>query len=143
MKSKYLDKFSSMFKELEGKVVLRGNALLIEIIEEEEVVTAGGIVISPDAAQVRGGINNNLAKIGLVLAAGEGYYNKETGEMIPLDIPVGAIVMHPPYSITEYSTFPGLAGITGGKLGIIGDNEVNLFFDNMETYEKARGLLNE
>ncbi len=142
MESKYFDKFTTLFKELGGSVVLRGNALLIEAIEEdEEIVTKGGIIIAQDPNQVKGGLGNDRPMVGLVLAVGEGYYDAETGKTTPLDIPVGAVVMHPPYSLTSMSTFPGMAGLTK-NLGIIGENEVHFFYKDREAYKKARGLLN-
>lgn len=142
MENKLYDKFTRMFSELGPQAVLRGDALLVEILEEPEIKTESGLIIAEDPEQVRGGVNNNKAKVGRVIATGEGYYDPETKENIPLDVPVGAVVMHPPYSVVEYSTFPGLAGLTGNKLGIISEKEVAFYYSSLEAYNKAMGLLN-
>jgi len=141
VKSQYFNKFTTLFKELGDGVILRGNCLLVEAIEEDEIVTASGLIIAQDPNQVKGGLGNDRSKVGLVLAVGEGYYDPESGKTTPLDIPVGAVVMHPPYSLTAMSTFPGMAGLTK-NLGIIGENEVHFFYRDLEAYQKARSLLN-
>ena len=142
MKPQYAEKFETLFKELEGSAIITGDTLLIEVLAEPELKTESGIILAVDPDQRIGGVESNRAKIGYVLGVGEGYYDSETGETIPLDVPVGAVVIIPTFSMRELSTFPGMASMTSGKLGIISEKEVNFYYRDLETYEKARGILN-
>lgn len=141
IESKYLNKFKTLFKELGPSAVLCGDALLVELLEEPEITTASGIIIARGENQMND-TETHKATVGLVLAIGQGYYDPKTKETTPLDVPVGAMVMIPRYSMVELSTFPGLAGITGNKLGLVAEKEVNFWYKDVEAYERARGVLN-
>jgi chaperonin GroES len=71
---------------LEDRIVVRPS--------EAEQTTASGLVI-PDTAKEK-------PQQGEVLAAGPGRRAEQTGELIPLDVAVGDIVVYSKYGGTEY-----------------------------------------
>jgi len=143
LKSSYNKKFSALFKELEGKAILRGDAMLVEILDEPEfTIGSSKLIHAASLDQARTGVTEHQATVGLVLAVGNGYYDNDLKVDVPIDIPVGSVVMLPRYSMMELSTFPGLASLTGQKLGLISEREVNFYYKDLECYEKAREVLN-
>jgi chaperonin GroES len=72
---------------LDDRIVVRPN--------ESEETTASGLVI-PDTAKEK-------PQTGEVLAAGPGRRSEQTGELIPLDVKVGDIVVYSKYGGTEYT----------------------------------------
>jgi chaperonin GroES len=75
-------------KPLDDRIVVRP--------QEAEEMTVSGIVI-PDTAKEK-------PQRGEVLAAGPGRRSEQTGEIIPMDVKVGDIVVYSKYGGTE---FPG------------------------------------
>src|SRR5438309_11452700 len=69
-----------------------GDRLIVEPLEEEQT-TVGGIVL-PDTALEK-------PQRGTVIAAGPGAKNTENGEVIPLDVAVGDVVVFSKYGGTE------------------------------------------
>ena len=72
---------------LDDRIVVRPN--------ESEETTASGLVI-PDTAKEK-------PQTGEVLAAGPGRRAETSGELIPLDVKVGDIVVYSKYGGTEYT----------------------------------------
>ena len=70
-----------------------GNRVVIEPIESDEQVSAGGIYI-PDTAKEK-------PQEGNVVAAGPGRLTDE-GNRVPMDVKVGDTVVYSKYSGTEY-----------------------------------------
>ena len=70
---------------LEDRIVVRAN--------ESEATTASGLVI-PDTAKEK-------PQQGEVLAVGPGRRSEQTGEIIPLDVKVGDVVVYSKYGGTE------------------------------------------
>ena len=73
---------------LEDRIVVRP--------AEAEEKTASGLVI-PDTAKEK-------PQQGEVLAVGPGKRSEDTGELIPLDIKVGDVVIYSKYGGTEFTT---------------------------------------
>ena len=73
---------------LDDRIVVRAN--------ESEATTASGLVI-PDTAKEK-------PQQGEVLAVGPGKRSEDTGELVPLDIKVGDIVIYSKYGGTEFTT---------------------------------------
>jgi len=69
-----------------------GDRLIVEPLEEEQT-TVGGIVL-PDTALEK-------PQRGTVIAAGPGAKNTENGQIIPLDVAVGDVVVFSKYGGTE------------------------------------------
>jgi len=74
-------------RPLEDRIVVRPS--------EAEETTVSGIVI-PDTAKEK-------PQQGEVLAAGPGRRSEQTGELIPVDVKVGDIVIYSKYGGTEFS----------------------------------------
>ena len=72
---------------LDDRIVVRPN--------ESEETTAAGLVI-PDTAKEK-------PQTGEVLAAGPGRRSETSGELIPLDVKVGDVVVYSKYGGTEYT----------------------------------------
>ena len=70
-----------------------GNRVVIEPVDSEEQVSAGGIYI-PDTAKEK-------PQEGKVVAAGPGRLTDE-GNRVPMDVKVGDTVIYSKYSGTEY-----------------------------------------
>jgi chaperonin GroES len=69
-----------------------GDRLIVEPLEEEQT-TAGGIVL-PDTALEK-------PQRGTVVAAGPGERSRETGEIVPMDVSEGDIIVFSKYGGTE------------------------------------------
>jgi co-chaperonin GroES (HSP10) len=141
MESKFQKAFLRLKSEGTELYCLRGNNLLVEVIEQE-VKTASGIIIADDPKQRVGGMSEHRGVIAKVLLAGEGYYDPDTKEIEPLDINIGDIVLIPTLSISYYSTFPGLSEPTQNKIGVTLESEVKFYYRGEGALEKAKGLLN-
>lgn len=70
-----------------------GNRVVVEPMEEEEQVSAGGIYI-PDTAKEK-------PQEGTVVAVGPGKLSDD-GKRAPLEVAVGDVVVYSKYSGTEY-----------------------------------------
>jgi co-chaperonin GroES (HSP10) len=142
--STYLNKFKKLKKELGDKVVLRGSSLLIEPVDEtKEKMTAGGLYIPEDPDHKLGSVAFNKANVALVVMAGEGYFNPETGEYTPTDVSAGDMIIYKKENAQQLSTFPGIQGITQDKLAIIDENYILYIIKGGEkTLNKAKEILN-
>lgn len=141
METTYLEVFNRLRKHKGKSFVLRGNNILIEIVEEE-IKTKSGIILTAKPNQVHGSVGENKGLMGVVLEVGEGYYDEETGETIPLDVNVGDIVLLPKYSVSLYSTFPGINAPVNNKLAMCLESEIKMIFKGQEGYETAKSVLN-
>lgn len=119
-----------------GKLAVRGSTLIIEILPEVEVTTAGGIMLASSSKHVRGSVDEHRLKIGYVIAVGEGYVD-DTGAVTPLDIQPGAIVFLPKYSISPISVFPGLNCLTEERVAMIKEDQVLAFYPSLNLFEAA------
>lgn len=138
-KSKYLDRFKVAPPEFE----LLGDALLVEKIAPAEIRTKSGIVIA-ETKQYKMNLGDKKMTFVRVLAVGKGYYDPETGESVPLDTPVGAILMIAPESITFYSSFGNLENYEPDTIGLTRESSALIRFrEGDEGYAKVFGLFNQ
>jgi chaperonin GroES len=70
-----------------------GDRIVVQPKEEDEALTASGLVI-PDTAKEK-------PQLGQVLAAGPGQWNEDGDERVPLDVAVGDLVFYSKYGGTE------------------------------------------
>lgn len=135
-------RYQEYFTKLAEKKLLQvpGSTLIVEIIRDEEVRSKGGIIISAPSNHARGSIEENRLLVGKVVFSGEGYYNEETGGFDALDIPVGAIVVLPKYSMSMVSVFPGITEPTADKLGLVKENQILAFYASEKDYLEAKKL---
>jgi len=143
LESKYLTQFQRLQTEGAELFELRGNRLLVEMLPEEEIKTASGLVMAKDVRQVRGSsIAQNEATVALVIYVGKGYYDDSTGEEVPLDVKPGDIILTSAMGLKYYSTFPGLQGYTQNSLALTTDDNIHAVIPGFVAYEKIKGLLN-
>ena len=135
--SEYFDRIRKMVDA--GLLHIRGNTLVLELLPEPEVKTAGGLIIASDRNQLRGGIKDSMMVTALVCAVGEGYY-QDDGSTIPVDTPVGSVVMAPPYAVRRYSMFPGFTEPTYERIGSISESEVTIWLKSIEDLNEAEKL---
>ena len=144
MQSEFQQKFQTMFQELGEAAKLRGDILLIEMVEEPEVTIGNTkLILGFDNSQVGGGLEQHKSKVGIVIGVGDGYFVGHDKPNVKIEIPVGAIVKVPEYSGSDLSTFPGLGSSCKNKLRMVKENEVEFVYKDLDTYNKARELLNE
>lgn len=143
IESKFSNKFAKLAAEGSDLFELRGSSIIVELLPEPEMKTAGGIIIAQDKNQLHGSVLQHKATVGLVLAVGAGFYDPETGKDIPLEVEVGDVLLLPTFSITLLSNFPGLEGITGNSLGLVKDESILFRYKGQEAFEVASRLLND
>ena len=144
MESKYLSRFKRLSKEeYKDLIVLTGNTLLVEVIKEEEIKTASGIVMA-QVSSYKMTAHDKKATFVRVLVAGAGFYDDVTKEPIPLDCEQGDILLVPKDSITLYSVFGGLAKYEQDTIGVTSEGAIIARIPNgLEGYNKLFAVLNE
>jgi co-chaperonin GroES (HSP10) len=144
MQTKFFNAFQKLRETGKDLYKLRGNQLLIELVEEDvKASKTSSIIIAEDVRQVHGGAKENAGLVGIVLDRGEGYYDEDTGETVELDVKVGDVVLVPKYAISQYSTFPGIIGPVYNKIALCVESEIKMYYKGQDAYEKAKGILNE
>ena len=121
---------------------LRGSTLVVELLPEPEIKTKGGLIISAPSDQVRGNTNDNKLQAGVVLMAGEGYYDADSNTYTPTDIQPGAVIILPQYSAQTISKFPGISRPTQSKIVLVKEDSVLAYYTSREAFEQAEQLLN-
>jgi co-chaperonin GroES (HSP10) len=135
-------KYSKFFTDLKEKGILKvpGSTLIVEILDKEELKSKEGIILSAPKSHVRGSIEENRLDVGVVVYAGEGYFNEETKQLDPTDIKVGAVVLLPKYSMSLVSVFPGIQAPTQDKLALVKEAQILAYYETQDAYDKAKEL---
>ena len=144
IESKYLDRFNKVTEDkdtMEG-VKLYGDKFLVEVISNDEIRSAGGLILETPSNQ-RSDTNSLKAKIGIVLMVGAGYYDDDTGEDIPLDLKPGNIVLLSDMGLRYYTTFPGILEYTAKGIALSRETEIHMKFEDADAFEKYQSKLNE
>lgn len=154
------DSFKKEFEDLRALgpevFVLRGSTIIVEILEREEIKSAGGIIIATDDKHTKGqSVNAHKVDVARVLMCGEGYWNEEEkiGETIDgefvrpahfqeLEVAPGAIILLPQYSAQLLSHFPGIQRPTLNKLAMVKFDQVLAYYPSEEAYASAKAKLN-
>lgn len=136
-----MTKFQKFFSAVteQGLLKIRGATLVAEVLDDEELKSKGGLILSAPKEHARGGVEENRLKVARIVAVGEGYLG-ENGESIPCDTKVGAIVILPKYSAQTVSIFPGLADMTNDKLVLLKEESILAMYETEENYNKARAV---
>ena len=128
--------------------VLRGSTIIVYEMPEEEIKTAGGLIMASDSRQVGGNsIEQHKLKVAKVLMTGPGYWGalpEGSGNQegyIPLDVKPGAIVILPQYSTSTISVFPGISKPTGNKLHMVKEDAILAYYPSEEAYLAAKSKL--
>lgn len=133
----------TILRELGEEVfVLRGSTIIVEILDDEELKTKGGLIIATDSKQTRGdSVSAHRLQVGRVLMTGPGY-DGDDGEVIPLEVKPGAMVVLPQLSTTHLSMFPGIQRPTGNKLALVKEDNILCYYPTAEAYDLAKKKLN-
>lgn len=139
-------KFETFFKKLaetgSSTFVLRGGTLIVELLNEEELKSKGGIILSAPSSHARGSTEENRLHVAKVLMTGEGYEG-ENGERIPTEVKMGAMVILPKYAPQFVSVFPGISEPTNNKIALIKEEQILAYYPTQESYEAAKNLSEE
>lgn len=132
MKTKFLAKY----KKFKSKGRLNGDRLLLEVIDEAtEKKTKGGIIIA-ESEHIRSDFVMLKSTVAVVLEVGEGYFDPDTKEDIPLDTKVGQVVWVPSQSISFLTTVPGHGSALPEKCIALGsESQIIKSWDNISDYE--------
>jgi co-chaperonin GroES (HSP10) len=136
-------KFETFFNELEslGKstFVLRGSTLVVEILNEEELKSKGGIIMSAPSNHARGSAEEHRLHVAKVLMTGEGYVDEE-GNAVPTDVKKGAMVILPKYAPQFVSIFPGISEPTNNRIALVKEDQILAYYPTQEAYEAAKKI---
>lgn len=143
LKSKHLERFQRL--ESHGSEILRGNRMLVELIEKEELKTAGGLIIANVESDHRTDTEVNRPTMAIVLAVGPGYYDDKTGKDVPLDLQPGNVVLLSQMGLKILTEVPGYSAYVRSKndtIALTRDSEVHLKWKSAKDYEAYKQLLN-
>lgn len=135
-----MNKFFEQLRERKDLFTLRGSTIIVEIIDEE-LKTESGIILQTDKNQAIGGVDSNKLHVGKVLMTGPGYED-EDGEIEPLEVGPGAMVLLPKYGLSFVSMFPGLNEPTGEKLALVKFDQILAYYPSEEAYGQAKKFNN-
>jgi co-chaperonin GroES (HSP10) len=138
MESKYLNFFNKLRSVLPGFYQLFGSRILVEVLPEEELKTAGGLIVAKSSSH-RTDTEENKFTAAVVIAVGRGYFDDETGDDVPLDVKPGQVIEVVRTGLRRYSTHPILGSqYTSGELAILNESHVNgLLANSVEEYAEA------
>lgn len=124
------------------KFTLRGPTILVEMLQQEELKTKGGLIISTPSDHKMGSVNAHKLEYGVVLLVGQGTWDELKREYVPLDVKPGQIVVMPQYSQQVLSTFPGLQRPLQNKLALVSAQSILGLYRDGEAFEEAKKAIN-
>jgi len=143
LKSEYLAKFQK-FKGASPEGKLYGNRIILEMFQDDTVErkSAGGIILA-ESEHAKSGFGLLKSTIGIVLEVGEGYFDPDTKEDVPLELAIGNVVWIPEQSVRYLTTMPGLKeGIPKKKLALASEGEIIKSWNSIEEYQQDCEKLN-
>lgn len=136
----YLERFDKV-RSSTDLYRLNGGRIVVEVLPQEELRTAGGLVMV-DTHQSRSDVVMNKALLGIVVLIGQGYTD-ENGDDVPVDVQPGNVIMFNELAARYYSTFPGIKGYTKNSLALIHDSDVQMVFPTENSYREFSSLLGD
>lgn len=122
MRSRYYERIRAAVQD--GLLILNGNRLLIELLEEGEKRTASGIITDTGANRKLSMEAADQARAAVVLAIGPGYQAQDTGELITVPYAPGDYVLVNQFAVKTFGTFFELAEYKPNSIGLITDDLV-------------------
>lgn len=144
MTSKYLKLITALRSRRPGFYQLFGARVLVEVLPDPEMKTAGGLIIASKTNQLTDTQENKFTAA-IVLAVGKGYYDDE-GKDVPLQVSVGQVVEVVRSGLRRYSTHPILGSeyVSKGDLATVTENQITgLLADNLGEYWAAIESISE
>jgi co-chaperonin GroES (HSP10) len=144
MQSKYLSFFTNLCEVQPNFYKLYGSRILVEVLPEPELKTEGGLFVGK-AGNFRTDTEENKFTAAVVIATGNGYFDDESGEDVPLDVKPGQVVEVVRSGLRRYSSHPILgAQYTTGDLALINESHVStLLAESVEDYAKALTVISD
>lgn len=139
-KFNYLKKFENV-RDRQDLFRLNGGRVIVEILDEGEIKTAGGLIVA-QVNSARSNVVQNKCVVAQVVMVGQGYYDPETNKDIPLDVQVGEVVAVNELGLRYYSKFPAVDQYAQDSLAMITDDDIQMKFPNIEAYAEFRKLVN-
>ncbi len=140
MKSLFLDQFRRLKAEGADLVKLYGDIMLVEGYAPEETKTESGIILAGSDRQ-RVGFNADLPAFYTVLYVGEGFYDDETGESVPVEVQPGDIILTGKQSVVEISKFGPIISSKEHRLCLSREQDIQLHFKGPGAYDRVMNLL--
>jgi co-chaperonin GroES (HSP10) len=140
VKSKYLEAFQKLRAEGASLYQLVGGVILVEEAAKPEVTTKSGIILA-ESTRNHDGFGQNRPTLIHILDVGEGYYDDETGEAIPVDLQPGDICLTGVQSCKWLSHFGPIVSTEGARIGLALESEIQLRFRGPDAYAAACKLL--
>lgn len=137
---KYLAAFQKMATEGKEYYQLNGEFIIVEEVPPEEKKTKGGLVL-PGHERQHDGFAQNRPTLVRVVAVGEGYYDDDTGESVPLDVAPGDVILVGGQSVKWLSYLGPIISSEGVRIGLSTASEVQMRFRGEEGYKKVCELL--
>ncbi len=144
-KSRYLDFFKNNQDTIRAQMRATGDILLIERMKFPEAKTSSGIILASDtrAANTFGGIGADKPGFYRILFVGEGYFDDDTKEDLPLDISPGGVALLGQASVKMFSLFPLLEAYEPDSIGIARETDIQLRFNSEESFVEFLRSFNE
>ena len=127
MKPRYLDKVGQAVKE--NLLVINGNRLLIELLEEEEVKTASGIITNVVEKKTYEAAER--ARVAVVLAVGPGYSTDEDGD-VDMPYKTGDYILVNHLGVVKFGEFLDMRNYKPYTVGLVTDDLVQGRVGNLE-----------
>lgn len=141
-KSKYLDYFVSNQSVIRAEAKLIGDLLLVEkIVFPEKKI--GSLIMADMGQKQLGSMLSDMPTFYRVLLTGEGYYNDETGEDVPVECKPGDIILTGSASVRTWSSFPILETSDSNIIGLTRYSDVQWHFESEETFIARLNHLNQ
>lgn len=123
------------FKRASNTFRLYGSKMLIERIDSGEIKTKSGLIIA-ESKDVRSDLRSQKPHVGIVLAVGDGYFDAETKEYLPLEVKPGNIVVISSIGAQYFSLLPGVSNYSANKVGITTESDVQMIFEDLKAFEE-------
>lgn len=120
------------------KTIIVGDIILVGRLPKQELKTAGGIIVTRGSARQINAFDSNLPQFVQVLAVGEGFYNEETGESVPVDLEPGNVIEVAGHAVNWFSSFGVIpdSAERGTGIGITREPEYRMKFKSYDDYLK-------
>lgn len=143
MQSKYITKFQRINnKEARKNYRLNGSRVLIEILPQPELKSAGGLLLTAPSEIVRAGVEHMKPILAIILLTGEGYFDSN-GDDVPMSVEPGNIVMVNDLALRALSTFPGLGDYSANSIALTDESSIQMQWPNLDAYKAYEALLND
>lgn len=137
VKSKYLEAFKKLDKELGKAHKLCGDNIYVEELPVQELKTKSGLIIANthNARDIEA-ISYDTPTFVRVLSVGAGYYDEE-GTDVPVAVEPGNVVMAAALSVKWLNSFGGMVLKKPHRIGLMSEDAILEIYEGDEAYEKA------